>query len=428
MSERGSGSPQVLATLVRRRAGVITSTLIRILGARHLDLIDDVVHDALVKALEVWPTRGIPNNPDAWLVQTAKNRALNELERRSLWGRKIEAAFEAWSDPSAAPTSGLELAASEADDVVAMLFFCCDPELSQASRVALTLKIVAGLSTTEIARAFLARESTIGQRVVRAKRVLAARCDPVVLPSGSQLGARVDSVLDVLYLWFNEGHLATQGDSLVCPEHCGESLWLARLVANHPQTRRPVAHALVALLAFAAARLPARVDGEGNLLLLRDQDRGRWDPRLLHLGFAHLERASSGESLTAYHVEAGIAACHASATSYAQTDWVRVVSLYDQLVELRPSPVTTLNRAVAVSRLHGPEAGLAALSELDADSASSPYPLHHAVVGELCCELGRYAEAEARLCRALSMRCSTPMRRFLAERRAAVERALGRIA
>jgi RNA polymerase sigma-70 factor (ECF subfamily) len=302
------------------------------------------------------------------------------------------------------------------DDELRMVFMCCHPSLPRDARVALSLKTVGGFSVQEIARAFLTAESTIAQRLVRAKRVLRDERIGLDLPQGSDLAARIESVLEVIYLLFNEGYNAHTGEALIRNDLCVEALRLGQLVALSPRVVAPAApsaHALVALMAFQAARLPARVDGNGEMVLLEDQDRALWDRGLVSLGFAHLERSAEGPEMTGYHVQAAIAAVHAGTDDPQHTRWTEILSLYDDLVALNPSPVILLNRAVAVSRVSGPAAGLRALAPLDREPALTNYYLLPSVKARLLLELGDRANAADCYRIALERPCTEPERRFL---------------
>jgi RNA polymerase sigma-70 factor, ECF subfamily len=321
------------------------ATLARIFGPRRLDLAEEVVQDALVRALELWPFEGVPDNPSAWLVQVAKNRALDAIRREASLAEKLPELTRAFPDRNAPQENIGEFA----DDQLAMMFLCCHPTLAHETRLALTLKTVAGFSVREIARAFLAQETTIAQRQIREERI---ECE---MPSGAGVLIRLDSVLEALYLLFNEGYSAHQGQLLLRADLCEEAIRLARMVAAHPATDVPKSHALLALLLLQASRLPARVNAEGDLFLMRDQDRSLWDRRLIAEGLMHLDRSAQGGDLTVYHLQAGIAAEHSVAQSYAGTNWEDIADLYDQLCAMDPNPVIALNRAIALSRWKGPE-------------------------------------------------------------------------
>jgi len=395
--------------LFRQEAGRLTSGLVRRLGPANFELAEECVQDALVRALKLWPHQGTPPNPAAWLATTAHRLALDRLRRRSTLQR-IQADLAGivrLSDEPAEPAEAL-------DDQLAMMFGACHPALNREAQVALTLKVVCGFSTAEIARAFLAEEPTIAQRIVRAKRSLRDDDVPIAVPGESELPARLDAVLQVIYLLFNEGYAAHAGDDLVRHDLCEEALRLGRLLASRPDTGQPKVHALVALMFFHASRLPARQDGTGDLLRLADQDRSLWDRRLLFAGLRHLDRASEGDELTTFHLEAGIAAIHAQADSDGTTNWPMILRLYDQLAALAPTPVVALNRAVAVMRVHGAEAGLRELEPL-LPTLGGVY-LFHAVRADFHDRLGQAACAQREYAAAMACPCSEPERRFLRSR------------
>jgi RNA polymerase sigma-70 factor (ECF subfamily) len=403
---------QLVDHLFRSRAGQMVAWLTRIFGPAHLELAEEVVQDALLKALQQWPYSGVPDNPGGWLFRVARNGALDALRRHSAFREReqeIAADLRSASDTWQPGESAIE------DDELRMVFMCCHPALPQDARVALSLKTVGGFSVQEIARAFLTADATIAQRLVRAKRVLREQRVGLDLPQGSDLAARIDSVLEVIYLLFNEGYNAHAGEDLIRDDVWEEALRLGRLVAlsAHVGAAVPAAHALVALMAFQAARLPARVDENGEMVLLEDQDRARWNRRLVALGFAHLERSAEGPALTAYHLQAAIAAVHAQTENPHETRWRDILSLYDDLVALNPSPVILLNRAVAVSRVGGPAEGLDALLPLEPDPALANYYLLPSVKGRFLAELGDYDGAAACYREALNRPCTEPERRFL---------------
>ncbi len=387
------------------------STLTRIFGPRRLDLAEEVVQDALLKALEIWPFEGIPANPSAWLIQVAKRRALDAIRREASLAEKIPDLARAFPEHSL-PESRQEFD----DDQLSMMFLCCHPSLSGDLRVALTLKTVAGFSTREIARAFLAPEATIAQRLVRGKRQIREQRIDFEMPSGPQLRARLDSVLEVLYLLFNEGYSAHEGEALLRADLCDEAIRLAGLLAAHQASDLPKTHALLALLLLHASRLPARVNAEGDLFLLRDQDRSLWNRQLIAQGLRELDKSAAGDEVTSYHLQAGIAAQHALAPSYDATDWEDITDQYDQLYELDPNPIIALNRAIALSRWKGPEAGLAALAQIEHHPALARYHLLPATLGELSNELGQQEKAAAYYKAALECVCTEPERRLLQKR------------
>jgi RNA polymerase sigma-70 factor, ECF subfamily len=405
--------------LFRSRAGQLVAWLTRIFGPAHLELAEEVVQDALLKALQQWPYTGVPQNPGGWLFRVARNGALDVLRRHAAFAARAHEIADELQRASAMEPSESAIE----DDELRMVFMCCHPSLPPDARVALSLKTVGGFSVAEISRAFLSTEPTIAQRLVRAKRTLREQHVGLDLPQGSDLGARIDSVLEVIYLLFNEGYNAHAGDDLIRQDLCGEALRLGRLVAQSPHVvsggvlaGAPAAHALAALMAFQAARLPARVDGNGEMVLLEDQDRALWDRGLVALGFAHLERSAEGPQMTEYHVQAAIAAVHAGAERADLTRWDRILSLYDDLVALNPSPVVRLNRAVALSRVAGPAAALEALHALASEPSLANYYLLPSVTGRMFAELGDRANATVCYRRALGQPCSEPERRFLQRR------------
>jgi RNA polymerase sigma-70 factor (ECF subfamily) len=410
------GVTALVEHLFRRQAGASIAVLTRIFGAARLDLVEEVVQDALVRALEVWPHAGVPANPRAWLIQTAKNRAINLLKREDVWSRKVQELLDAW--PATVTRDAERLVDPElvADDQVAMLFMCCHPLVPRDASVALALKVVAGFGVREIARAFLAEETAVAQRLVRAKRRIRDDGISLDLPEEAEIESRLASVLEVLYLWFNEGYIATEGAELLRRDLCDEALRLTRALAFFSRTDRPATHALLALMALQAARFPARMDDEQRLLLLRDQDRQRWDPRLLAVGFTHLAKSAHGDVPSTYHLEAGIAACHAAARSYEETDWTRIVDLYDLLYPAQPTPVIALNRAIARSRLSGPRQAIAEITALRSEPTLAKYRWVPAVLGALWAEAGDPREAANEYRRALAFACTEPERRLLEDR------------
>jgi len=393
--------------LFRHSAGQMVSRLARWLGAARLDLAEEAVQDALVRALSTWPFSGVPAEPRGWLFQVARHRAVDLVRREASLRGKLDALADAPGEPPPAQTAAL------GDDELAMMFMCCHPSLPPPARVALTLKTVGGFSVEEIAAAFLAEPDAIAQRLVRAKRQIRDQAIAIEIPPESELGARLESVLDVLYLLFNEGYSAHGGENLTRAELCGEAIRLAEILAGNRATDLPVVHALLALMLLQASRLPARVDEAGDLLLLAEQDRGAWDRELIARGFRHLEHAASGPEMTAYHVEAAIAATHAVAPKEASTNWMYIVQLYDDLLTLKPSPVVELNRAIALAMTEGPESGIAAIERIEASPALSRYYLLPAALGWFWLEAGDAQRAAGYYREALARPCSAPERRFL---------------
>ncbi|HEU4764429.1 MAG TPA: RNA polymerase sigma factor [Candidatus Eisenbacteria bacterium] len=385
---------------------------------RDVGLAEDLAQDALVAALERWPADGIPDNPAAWLMTTAKRRAIDLLRRdKRLAPKHEEMARELESH---APDSGLDDAIDDpvGDDLLRLMFIACHPVLSTEARTALTLRLLGGLTTDEIARAFLVSETTVAQRIVRAKRALSEARVPFEVPRGPDLAARLQSVLEVIYLVFNEGYAATAGEDWMRPALCEEALRLGRILAALMPSEAEV-QGLVALMEIQASRMRARIGPSGEPVLLMDQDRARWDRLLIGRGLAALARAESlGEALGPYGLQAAIAACHARARSAAETDWRRIASLYEALGRIAPSPVVELNRAVAVSMAEGPAAGLAIVDTLVADPALRGYHLLPAVRGDLLEKLGRVEEARAEFSRAASITRNAVERKILLERAA----------
>jgi RNA polymerase sigma factor (sigma-70 family) len=406
--------PGLVDHLFRREAGRMIAALTRAFGPENLDLAEDVVQEALIQALRTWPFRGVPDQPAAWLIQVAKNRALDLLRRNSNLAGK-EQSIRGWVE-ALSPTGGTAPDEEELDDQLRMIFICCQPAVPKEARVALTLKTVGGFGVPEIARAFLAKEATIAQRLVRAKHKIREIRPPFAVPPPDELPEALDAVLEVLYAMFNEGHMAGSGAELVRRDVCLEAVRLARLVAEHPGLDTPKAHALAALLLLQASRLSTRLDADGNLLLLQDQDRSLWHREMLTAGFAHLENAARGSDLSVYHLEAGIAVCHATATTWEETDWPHILRLYDALLERKPSPVVALNRAVALAQVEGPHAGLAALEPLREDPALTGYLPLHATRGELLARSGDREEAAVAFRTALDLEAPEPVRRSLESR------------
>lgn len=403
--------------LFRHRAGQMVACLTRIFGLGQLDLVEEAVQEAMVRALRSWPYRGTPANPTAWLIQVARNNLLDRLRRQSVWRDKegeIQRSIEALRD--SATDDEPAFAHEVRDDQLRMIFTCCHPAIPRSQQIALTLKTVGGFSTVEIARAFLAREPTVAQRLVRAKRRLREQGVELRMPPPDELPRRLDAALGAIYLMFNEGYSAHQGEDLVREDLCHEAIRLAALLASHPVTGTPKVCALAALLSFQAARLPTRVDADGDLLLLADQDRGRWDAGMLRDGLRFLERSAAGDEVSTYHLQAEIASCHALAPSFEATDWRRILAAYDALVAIDPSPVVALNRAIALARVEGPAAGLEALTALDDAPVLKAYYPFFAARGELLRDLGRGEESAACYGKALELASSSPVRRFLRSR------------
>ena len=385
---------------------------------RDVGLAEELAQDALVIALEKWPQTGVPDNPGAWLMATAKHRAIDRLRRSKLQQRKHEELGHElereWEDA----TARLEAAMDDdiGDDLLRLVFTSCHPLLSMEARIALTLRLLGGLTTDEIARAYLVPEATVAQRIVRAKRTLSEANIPFEVPRGEELAERLASVLGVIYLIFNEGYSATAGDDWVRPALCEEALRLGRIVAELAPEEAEV-HGLVALMEIQASRLRARTDATGAPVLLLDQDRSRWDRLLIQRGFAALLRARQlGGGLGPYALQAAIAACHARARTADQTDWETIAALYGTLLQSNPSPIVELNRAVAVSMASGPAAGLALVDRLISEPVLANYHLLPSVRGDLLAKLGRHEEARIEFERAAGMTRNAREREFLLTR------------
>lgn len=399
----------------------LIGALVRML--RDVDLAEELAQDALVAALEQWPAAGIPDNPGAWLMTTAKHRAIDRLRRSALLARKHEELGREMEElemttPDLAAEIDDERDAEFGDDLLRLMFIACHPVLSTEARLALTLRLLGGLSTDEIARAFLVAEPTIAQRIVRAKRTLAEARVPFEVPNLAELASRLTSVLEVLYLIFNEGYTATAGDDWLRPALCEDALRLGRILAELAP-KQPEVHGLVALMEIQASRAAARVGPNGAPILLPDQNRARWDQLLIRRGLAALARAEElGGTLGPYALQAAIAACHARARSADQTDWPRIVAIYDALAQLTPSPVVELNRAVAVAMAFGPAAGLEIVDALCSETALTHYHLLPSVRGDLLGKLGRFIEAGAEFQRAATLTRNARERELLLERAA----------
>jgi RNA polymerase sigma factor (sigma-70 family) len=389
--------------------------LARIVG--DVGVAEDLAQDALVAALERWPESGVPDNPGAWLMATAKHRAIDLLRRRTRLDRKHEQlGYELEAQQELAPDLDAAIDDHVGDDLLRLMFTACHPILSTEARAALTLRLLGGLTTEEIARAFLVPAPTVAQRIVRAKRTLAEAGIPFEVPRGADLTARLSSVLEVVYLIFNEGYAATAGDDWLRPALCEDALRLGRILAELAP-EEPEVHGLVALMEIQASRSRARVGPSGEPILLLDQNRGRWDQLLIHRGLAALQRAEElGGSNGPYALQAAIAACHARARTPVETDWQRIAGLYDTLVGIVPSPVVELNRAVAVGMAFGPAAGLELVDELRAAPSLKAYHLLPAVRGDLLDKLGRSDEARAEFERAASLTQNARERTLLLER------------
>jgi len=394
---------------------------------RDVGLAEELAMDALVVALEKWPETGIPRNPGAWLMATAKNRAIDTLRRRKLGERKYSELLHEIESDQPDPVTELETALDDdiGDDLLSLIFTACHPVLPTDARLALTLRLIGGLTTGEIARAFLSTEPTIAQRIVRAKRTLSEAGVEFEVPRGAERAERLSSVLEVIYLIFNEGYAATAGEDWMRPQLVEEALRVGRILAELAP-REPEVHGLVALMEIQASRTRARTGPEGEPILLLDQNRSKWDRMLIGRGLAALARAESmGAPPGTYQLQAAIAACHARARVPEETDWIRIAALYEALGILAPSPVVELNRGVAVAMAYGPEAGLAIVDALTGEPALARYHLLPSVRADLLARLGRYDEARREAARAAELTQNARERAMLLDRVAAWARASG---
>ncbi|MFF2143955.1 RNA polymerase sigma factor [Kitasatospora sp. NPDC058190] len=408
MTEREAAA--VVEAVFRIESARIIAGVARIV--RDVGIAEELAQDALVAALEQWPRDGVPDNPGAWLTATAKRRAIDLVRRREVYARKLAEVGRSVEDvPPPEPVEPDDID----DDLLRLIFTACHPVLSARARIALTLRLLGGLTTPEIARAFLVPEATVAQRIVRAKRALAKADVPFEVPYGDDRAQRLSSVLEVIYLIFNEGYSATAGDDLLRPQLCEDAMRLARVLAAL-MPAEPEAHGLAALLEFQASRTATRTGPDGRPVLLAEQNRARWDGLLIRRGFDALQRAGTGP----YSVQAAIAACHAKARRYEDTDWATIAALYGRLLVLTPSPVVALNRAVAVSMAQGPAAALELVDALAAEPALRDYHLLPSVRGDLLARLGRAAEARAEFERAAGLTRNERERELLRERAASL--------
>ncbi len=426
-SDRNSKDPtqgdvsQVVEHLFRHEGGKMVATLTGIFGIEHLTLAEDVVQEALARALQTWPFYGVPKNPAAWIMRASRNLALDVVRREKVFRNKEAEIIQLMERESPAPDTAIFPDQEIADDRLRMMFVCCHPLIPAEAQVALALKALCGFSESEISRAFLTTDAAIAKRLTRAKQKIREARIPFEIPAGEELARRLDAVLQTLYLLFNEGYKASSGKKLVREEVCYEAIRLTGLLAEHAAGNQPRTHALLALMLLNAARIPTRVDGEGNLLRLQDQDRTRWDQAMIAQGMFHFARSAAGEELTEYHLQAGIAACHCAAKDYESTDWRQILSLYDRLVEFDGSPVAALNRAVAIANVQGPAAGLAAVAAIPHLEKLDAYYLLHAVLGDFAAQLKDPQAAAGHFRKSLRLAEIESERMFLSKRLLACE-------
>ena len=398
----------------RHEAGRLHGALIRLLGVQNIALAEDIAQDALLRALRTWSMGGIPANPPAWITRVAMNLAKDHLRHRRMSAEKEPAIITHIEQTLPSPAIAVETAHAIRDDALRLLFVCCHPEVPPDAQVVLALKVLCGFGTGEIARAFLSSEAAIEKQLTRTKQRIAAANIGFDLPEGAELSARLDGVLATLYLLFNEGYKASSGDRLLREDLCAEAMRLASLLVMHPTGNTPRSHALLALMLLTSARFPSRVNDQGDLLRLDDQDRSKWDQPLIERGLVHLAQAAQGAELSEYHLQAGIAALHSLAPDAVSTDWPRILAHYDALLGLKPSPLVALNRAVAVAHVHGPQSGLDALAAIGPRAGMDSHYLFHAVTGELHSRLRNHEAAAASFRRALQLSQVGPEQQHLA--------------
>jgi RNA polymerase sigma factor (sigma-70 family) len=406
----------VVEHLFRDQAGKMVATLTSIFGLEHLALAEDVVQEALARALQTWPFYGVPNNPAAWIMRTARNLALDVVRRQKVSREKEPEVIRLMDRSDSGPDDLVFDEEEITDDRLRLMFVCCHPAIAAADQVAFALKTLCGFSITEISRAFLTTDAAIAKRLTRAKQKIRDARIEFEIPAGAELKQRLDGVLQALYFLFNEGYKASSGETLVRQELCREAIRLTTLLAEHPAGNQPKTHALLALMLLNSARFSARVDSDGNLLRLQDQDRSQWDQAMIAKGMFHLAQSAAGDSLSTYHLLSAIAACHCAAKDYASTDWPRILSLYDRLLEFDNSPIIALNRSVAVANVHGPAAAIEALAAIRNQPELNSYYLLHAAQGEFECRLGHLPTAAEHFRHALKLTQLDSERAFLSKR------------
>ncbi|MDQ6631984.1 MAG: sigma-70 family RNA polymerase sigma factor [Verrucomicrobiota bacterium] len=412
---------QIVEHLFRHEAAKMVATLTRIFGIEHLALAEDVVQEALIKALQTWPFYGVPKNPAAWIMRASRNLALDVVRREKVFREKEAEIIHLMERPDSRADDAIFAEQEIADDCLRMMFVCCHPLIPAEAQVALALKTLCGFSITEISRAFLTTEAAIAKRLTRAKQKIREARIPFEIPGREELTRRLDGVLQSLYLLFNEGYKASGGEKLVREEICYEAIRLTGLLVEHPAGHQPKTHALLALILLNAARIPARVDYEGNLLRLKEQDRTRWDQPMIARRMFHFAQSASGKEITEYHLQAGIAACHFAAKDYESTDWKQILSYYNRLVEFDNSPVVALNRAIVVAHIHGAQAGLDAVAAIADLEKLNSYYLLYAVLGEFEARLNHLQTAAGHFQKAQQLAEIKSERIFLSKRLEACE-------
>jgi RNA polymerase sigma factor (sigma-70 family) len=406
----------IVEHLFRHEGAKMVATLTRIFGVEHLNLAEDVVQEALARALQTWPFYGVPKNPSAWIMRASRNLALDVVRRRKVFQNKQAEIIRLMDRDGATPDEAIFSEDEISDDRLRLMFVCCHPAIPAEAQVALALKTLCGFSVAEIGHAFLSTEAAIAKRLTRAKQKISQGRIPFEIPAGGELEQRLDSVLQSLYLLFNEGYKASSGENLVREELCEEAIRLAELLVTHPAGNQPKTHALLALMLLNAARNPTRLDSEGNLLRLKEQDRTRWDKSMVARGTFHFLQSAAGDELSEYHLQAGIAACHCAARDYESTDWKKILSLYDRLIEFDHSPVVALNRAVVIANIRGPKAGLQAVRSVRDLGKLSSYYLLYAVLGELEMRSGNLQTAAEQFRKSFELAETKSERAFLLKR------------
>jgi RNA polymerase sigma factor (sigma-70 family) len=410
------GVSQLVEHLFRREGAKMVAILTRIFGIEHLNLAEDVVQEALARALQTWPFYGIPKNPSAWIMRASRNLALDVVRRRKVFQNKQAEIIHLMDRDGTAPDEAIFSEDEISDDRLRLMFVCCHPAIPAEAQVALALKTLCGFSVGEISHAFLTTDSAIAKRLTRAKQKIHQARIPFEIPAGRELQQRLDNVLQSLYLLFNEGYKASSGEILVREELCDEAIRLAELLVAHPAGNQPKTHALLALMLLNAARNPTRLDSEGNLLRLQEQERTRWNKSMIARGMFHFAQSAAGDELSEYHIQAGIAACHCAAKDYESTNWQQILSLYDRLIKFDQSPVVALNRAVAIANIRGPKEGLQAVRSIRGLNKLSSYYLLYAVQGEFEMRSGNLKVATEQFRKSFELAETKSERAFLLKR------------
>src|SRR6266705_3423177 len=414
--QRPNGVSQLVEHLFRHESAKMVATLTSIFGIEHWNLAEDVVQEALARALQTWPYRGVPENPAAWIMRASRNLALDVVRREKVFRAKEAEITRLMERDRSAPETAIFSEHEIADDRLRMMFVCCHPVIPAEAQVALALKTLCGFNVPEISHAFLTTEAAIAKRLTRAKQKIQEAQIPFEIPTGDELTRRLDSVLHSLYLLFNEGYKASSGENLVREELCDEAIRLTQLLAQHRAGNQPKTHALLALMLLNTARIPARQDDKGNLLRLEEQDRSLWEQAMIARGMFHHHESTAGAEISEYHLQAGIAACHATAIDYKSTDWAKILSLYGRLIEFDDSPVVALNRAVAVANVRGPKAGLETVRAIRDRERLGSYYLLYSVIGELEMRLNNHETAAQEFRRAFELAETKSERAFLLKR------------